>query len=153
MLTCVYIRLSTRRTAWAKVEPKYNQPPEISETCDKEKENYTYMPQVNEVAPDMISVNLYLNDDVTNRLTRTTKGSKAPVQKPPQQQQPPSKERTIIDISSFLSGPAETEECLKSSSRDDGSPCVHVMSYHACMSCHVMSCHNLFVLDIYDNMT
>lgn len=82
---------------------------------DTEKENqFSYIPQVNEVAPDMISASLYLQDSVTERLTRTAKSS--PVQKPKQ----PSKERTIIDIATFLSGPVEIESALKSASRDEG---------------------------------
>lgn len=109
--------MSTRRTAWAKVEPKYNQPPDPSHTrneTDTEKENqYSYTPKVNEVGRDMISVSLYLQENVTDRLTRTAKSS--PVQKTK-----PSKERTIIDMATFLSGPVEIDAALKASSREEG---------------------------------
>ena len=116
ILLYTLIRLSTRRTAWAKVEPKYNQPPDTFRTnlVDIEKENeYSYTPQVNEVGPDMISASLYLQESVTDRLTK--KAMSSPVQKAK-----PTKERTIIDMATFLSGPMENEAALKSSSRDNG---------------------------------
>ena len=105
--------MSTRRTAWAKVEPKYNQ---ISDETEKnnepEKENFTYTPKVNEISRDMMSARMYTNRDVTDRLTSHAKRS--PVKK-----SKPQRDRTIIDITSFLAGPAEIEECLKASTRDD----------------------------------
>jgi hypothetical protein len=61
----------------------------------------------------MLSARVYVNRDVTDRLTRNTRSS--PVQKPK-----PQKERTIIDINSFLAGPVEIEECLNKTSRHDG---------------------------------
>lgn len=106
-------RLRTRRTAWANVEPKYNQAQDVMEKHEPNKENYTYTPQINAIPQDMLSARMYANRDVVDRLTgHTTKSS---VQKPRIQ-----KERTIIDITSFLAGPEEIEECLKASSRSEG---------------------------------
>lgn len=108
-------RLCTKRGAWTRVEPKYNQPvnKHMNEGIDQEKENYTYIPKVNNVTSDMISASLYLNRDVTDRLSSHPSS-------PPQKQKP--KNRTIIGIESFLAGPNQIEAELEQSKQENEGP-------------------------------
>ena len=110
-------QLSTRRTAWAKVEPKYNQPIEASvDDSTLDKENYTYKPQVNRVSSEMISASVYCNQDVTDRLTQFAKAS------PQKKQIPPvHKDRTIIDVNSFLTGSFGVTNDVDDSVCDEGN--------------------------------